>query len=37
MEHVTDHMERLSGRSPQRFADWVRVNAGLFKPASAAA
>ena len=37
MGQVTDHVERLSGRSPQRFADWVRANAGLFRPASAAA
>jgi NAD(P)H dehydrogenase (quinone) len=37
MGQVTDHVERLSGRTPQPFADWVRANAGLFKPAMAAA
>jgi NAD(P)H dehydrogenase (quinone) len=37
MGQVTDHVERLSGRAPQRFADWVRANARLFRPATAAA
>jgi NAD(P)H dehydrogenase (quinone) len=37
MGHVTNHVERLSGRAPQRFADWVRANAGAFRPATAAA
>jgi NAD(P)H dehydrogenase (quinone) len=37
MGHVTDHVERLSGRAPQRFADWVRANAGAFRPATSAA
>jgi NAD(P)H dehydrogenase (quinone) len=37
MGHLTHHVERLSGRTPQRFADWVRANAGLFRPATVAA
>jgi NAD(P)H dehydrogenase (quinone) len=37
MGTVTDHVARLSGRSPQRFADWVRANASAFRTASAAA
>lgn len=30
MGQVTDHVERLSGRTPQRFGDWVRANAAQF-------
>lgn len=37
MGHVTDHVEHLSGRAPQRFADWLRANAGAFRPATSAA
>jgi NAD(P)H dehydrogenase (quinone) len=37
MGQVTDHVARLSGRAPQRFADWVHANAGAFRSATAAA
>lgn len=37
LAQVTGDLERLAGRKPQRFADWLRANAGLFRPATAAA
>jgi NAD(P)H dehydrogenase (quinone) len=34
---VTDHVERLAGRPPRRFAEWLAENRDLFAPSSAAA
>lgn len=32
MDKVTDHVARLSGRAPQRLADWLAVHAESLKP-----
>jgi hypothetical protein len=32
MDKVTDHVARLSGRAPQRLADWLVDHAASLKP-----